>query len=134
MHHQVTDSWSLVLPDDGEGELTDDGNLVVTVEGQQIIVSTWHADEGRSPEQVLEALKAAERPAPRAEFDEFGPDGTLRWACLIDENDDGHEYAGLYAYVLADTEWLQLAVLYDDRRDHEVALMTWRSVRYQPAA
>lgn len=134
MQHHITESWSLMLPDDGQGEVSDDGSLIVQFDDNQIVVSIWDAQEGSTPDQVLAGLKAAERPAPRAEFDEDGPDGTLRWACLIDENDDGHEYAGLYAYVLADREWLQLAVLYDDRRDHEVALATWRSVRYKPAA
>ncbi len=134
MQHQVTDTWSVLLPDDGEGEITDAGELVVSVEGQEIVISTWEAAEGIRPSDVLEGLKTAERPAPRAEFDEVGPDGTLRWACLVDEEDDGRAYAGLYAYVLADTEWLQVAVLYDDPRDHDLALMTWRSVRYTPAA
>lgn len=134
MQHQVTDTWSVMLPDDGEGEITDDGDLVVTVEGQQIVVSTWEVDGDATPDQQLARLKASPRPAPRAEFDENGPDGTLRWACLIDENDDGRAYAGLYCYVLADTEWLQLAVLYDDPSDHDTALMIWRSVRHRAAA
>lgn len=132
MQHQVTESWSLTLPDDGEGELTDDGELVVRTEGMKIVIATWDADSEVDSDLLLADLKAAERPAPRAEFDEHGPDDTLRWASLVDENDDGRPYAGLYAYVLAPDEWLQLAVLYDDPRDHDVALMLWRSVRHHP--
>ena len=132
MQHQVTENWSLTLPDDGEGELTDDGELVVRSEGMKIVVATWNAAAEVEPDGLLAELKAAERPDPRAEFDEHGPDGTLRWASLVDENDDGRPYVGLYAYVLAQDEWLQLAVLYDDPHDHDVALMLWRSVRHHP--
>lgn len=128
--HRLTETWTILLPEDGEGAPTESGDLVVNADGRQIVVATWDAPEGVPPQAQLEALKSAPRPAPRAEFDERGPDGTLRWAFLLDEQDDDHEYRGLYGYVLDTTEWLQVAVLFDDPRDHDEALMIWRSVRH----
>lgn len=134
MLHRISDSWSLQLPDDGEGAPTEAGDLLVEAEGRTIVVSAWAADDGLDAAGQLERLKHAERPAPRAEFDEDGPDGTVRWAFLLDEHEGDHDYMGLYGYVLAEREWLQVAVLFDDRRDHDEALMIWRSVRHTPAA
>ncbi len=131
--HRLTDTWTILLPDDGEGMPGNDGELVVQADGRQIVVATWDAEPGVVPLAKLEELKVAPRPSPRAEFDERGPDGTLRWAFLLDEQDDDREYRGLYGYVLGDQEWLQVAVLFDDPRDHDEALMIWRSVRHHPS-
>ena len=133
MLHKISDSWSLQLPEDGEGAPTEAGDLLVEAEGRTIVVSAWQADDGLDAAGQLDRLKRAERPAPRAEFDEHGPDGTVRWAFLLDEREGDHEYMGLYGYVLAEHEWLQVAVLFDDRRDHDEALMIWRSVRHTHA-
>lgn len=134
MQHRISDAWSLQLPEDGQGAPTENGDLLIEAEGRTIIVSTWQAEGDDGAAAQLDRLKAADRPYPRAEFDEHGPDGTLRWAFLLDERDDDHEYMGLYGYVLAERAWLQVAVLFDDRRDHDEALMIWRSVRYSADA
>lgn len=128
MHHPLDGYWSIELPDDGVGEPDDEGNLVVDCELGRIVVSVFEANPDFDPEAALEALKAAERPAPRAEFDEYGPDGTVRWAFLVDENEDDHA-VGLYAYVIAEEGWAQVAVLYHDPHEHDAALGVWRSIR-----
>lgn len=133
MQYRISDSWSLQLPDDGDGAPTEAGDLLVEAEGRTIVVSAWAANETFDAARQLDQLKSADRPTPRAEFDEHGPDGTIRWAFLLDERDDDREYMGLYGYVLAEHEWLQVAVLFDDRRDHDEALMIWRSVRHTAA-
>lgn len=102
--------------------------------GRSIVVATWQAEAGVSPSEILDQLKGAERPAPREEFSQVGTDQTLRWAVLLDENDDGSAYQGLYGYVLADDEWLQVAVLFDDAGDLDEALHVWRSVRHTESA
>ncbi len=93
----------------------------------------FQAQPGFDPDASLEDLKAADRPAPRAEFDEYGPDGTVRWAFLVDEDDEDDHEMGLFGYVIAEDSWVQVAVLYADRRDHDQALGIWRSVRHAAA-
>lgn len=133
VRHPVTDAWSIELPDDGTGAITDDGNLVVTSPGRTVVVSPWDAAPGTTPQQAYARLRAEDRPAPAEEHAGEGPDGTVWWAFLVDEDDDGHRYLGLYGYVLAPDEWLQVAVLVDDPADHDWALDTWRSVRHEAA-
>lgn len=130
MLHPLAGHWSIQLPDDGVGEPDEDGNLVVTCGLGTIVVSVFEAHPGFEPETALEGLKASDRPAPRAEFDEYGPDGTVRWAFLLDEDVDevGHE-AGFYGYVIAEEGWTQVAVLYQDRKLHDQAVAIWRSIR-----
>ncbi len=139
MLHPLAGSWSIDLPDDGVGEPDDEGNLVVSCALGTVVVAVFDADEGFEPEPALTELKAADRPAPRAEFDEYGPDGTVRWAFLVDapeddDDDDPDHAAGLYAYVIGDAGWVQVAVLYADPHDHDQALAIWRSVRHAEAA
>ena len=135
MQHALGDEWSIDLPDDGVGDPDDEGNLVVSCALGTVVVAVFDADEGFEAEPALAELKAADRPAPRAEFDEYGPDGTVRWAFLVDEPDEDDHVAGLYAYVIGDTGWVQVAVLYADPHDHDQALEIWRSVRQtEPAA
>lgn len=128
MYHNLDGSWSIQLPDDGVGAPDDDGNLVVSSELGTIVASVFEANPTFEPEAALDELKRADRPAPRAEFDEYGPDGTVRWAFLLDEPEDDHA-VGLYGYVLGDTGWVQVAVLYSDPHEHDRALAVWRSVR-----
>jgi len=134
VRHPLAGSWSIDLPDDGVGDPDDQGNLVVSCELGTVVVAVFDADEGFEPETALEELKTADRPAPRAEFDEYGPDGTVRWAFLVDEPDEDDHAAGLYAYVIGDSGWVQVAVLYADPHDHDQALAIWRSVRQAQAA
>jgi hypothetical protein len=133
MLHTLDGTWSIQLPDDGSGDPDDEGNLVVECELGTIVVAVFEAEQGFDPEASLDELKAADRPAPRAEFDEYGPDGTLRWAFLVDEDDEDHA-AALYGYVIGAAGWVQVAVLYADPHDHDRALGVWRSVRLGPAA
>lgn len=134
MLHRLDDAWSIDLPDDGTGGPDDDGNLVVTCDLGTVVVAVFSANPDFEPEPALAALKAADRPAPRAEFDEYGPDGTLRWAFLVDEDGEPDDPgAALYAYVIGEHGWVQVAVLYADRQEHDRALAIWRSVRYAAA-
>lgn len=130
MLYALDGHWSIGLPDDGSGGPDEHGNLVVTSDLGTVVVSVFEANPGFEPEVALEQLKAGDRPAPRAEFDEYGPDGTVRWAFLVDEDVDenGHE-AGFYGYVIAEEGWVQVAVLYHDRQAHDQAVGIWRSVR-----
>lgn len=128
MYHNLEGSWSIQLPDDGVGAPDDEGNLVVTSELGTIVVSVFAAHQGFDPEGALDDLKSGERPAPRAEFDEYGPDDTVRWAFLVDEPEEDHQ-VGLYGYVVGDAGWVQVAVLYGDPHEHDRALAVWRSVR-----
>ena len=136
MLHPLSESWSIDLPDDGSGEPDADGNLVVSCELGTIVVSLFAADDAFDPESALQDLKAGERPAPRAEFDEYGPDGTIRWAFLVDDDGDlgegptsGEAGMGLFGYVIDECGWVQVGVLFGDRHDHSRALGIWRSVR-----
>ena len=134
LRHTLTPSWSVELPDDGEGSITDDGELTVAAPGRSIVLATWDAAPGVDAADLLETLKASERPPIREDYTERGSDGTLRWAVLIDEDDDGARYQGLYGYVLAEREWLQVAVLFEHAADLAEALHVWRSVRHvQPS-
>lgn len=128
MYHNLEGSWSIQLPDDGSGAPDDEGNLVVAAELGTIVVSVFEAHPGFDPDGALEHLKSVDRPAPRAEFDEYGPDDTVRWAFLVDEPEDDHQ-VGLYGYVIDDAGWVQVAVLYQDPHEHDRALAVWRSVR-----
>ncbi len=130
MLHRLDETWTLQLPDDGSGAPDEGGNLVVDAELGTIVVALFVADADFVPERALDELKAGERPSPRAEFDEYGPDGTVRWAFLVDEPDEEDHSVGLYGYVLAEDGWVQLAVLYADPHDHDRALALWRSVRH----
>ena len=130
MRHHVTPTWSLELPDDADGLVNDDGDLVVNAPGRFIVVSPWDAAPELTPEEALAELQADERPEPVEEHADVADDGTVRWAFMLDETDDDHRYLGLYGYVLAPTEWLQLAVLVDHELDRAWAVDTWRSVRY----
>ena len=133
MRHHVTATWSLELPDDGDGVVNDEGELVVRSPGRLIVVSPWDAAPDLTPEEALAQLRADEHPAPVEEHADESADGTARWAFVLDETDDDHRYLGLYGYVLAPTEWLQLAVLVDHELDRAWAVDTWRSVRYDAA-
>lgn len=130
LRHHLTPTWSVELPDDGEGRITDDGELAITAPGRSIVLATWDSPGDVTPQEVLADLRAKERPVSREEYLETGADGLLRWALLIDEDDDGARYQGLYGYVLADTEWLQVAVLFEHTQDLTEALHIWRSVRH----
>lgn len=127
MLHALDARWSIQLPDDGAGTPDDDGNLVVTSALGTVVVSVFEAIDGFDAEVSLDALKSADRPPARAEFDEYGPDGTVRWAFLVDEVEDDHA-AALYGYVIGDDGWVQVAVLYSDPHEHDLALGIWRSV------
>ncbi len=131
MQLALDDAWSIDLPDDGSGRPDDEGNLVVVSELGTTVVAVFAAHDGFDPDTALDELKAGDRPAPRAEFDEYGPDGTVRWAFLVDEDDDDHA-VGLYGYVIAEGGWVQVAVQYADPHDHDRALAIWRSVRHTP--
>jgi len=126
VRHHVTPTWSLELPDDADG--------LVNAPGRFIVVSPWDAAPDLTPAQALAQLQADERPEPVEEHADVAGDGTVRWAFVLDETDDDHRYLGLYGYVLAPTEWLQLAVLVDHELDRAWAVDTWRSVRYGEAA
>lgn len=130
MLHALDGHWSIQLPDEGSGAPDDDGNLVVECDLGTVVVAVFESNPGFDPETALGELKAAERPRPRAEFDEYGPDGTVRWAFLVDEDpdEDGHE-AGFYGYVIGEEGWVQVAVLYHDRAHHDAAVGIWRSIR-----
>ncbi len=130
MLHTLDGHWTIELPDEGSGSPDDDGNLVVDCDLGTVVVSVFESHAGFEPDNALAELKAADRPAPRAEFDEYGPDGTVRWAFLVDEDpdEDGHE-AGFYGYVIGEEGWVQVAVLYHDRGLHDSAVGIWRSVR-----
>lgn len=130
MLHALDGHWSIQLPDDGVGAPDDEGNLVVHCELGTVVVSVFESHPDFDPDSALDELKANERPAPRAEFDEYGPDGTLRWAFLVDEPDEDDHAAGLFSYVIGEHGWVQVAVLYGDPHDHDKALGIWRSVRH----
>lgn len=132
MRHAIDAAWSLDLPDDGTGSPDDAGDLIVTSRLGTIVVSCFHAHDAFDPQHALDELKGSERPDPRAEFDEYGPDGTLRWASLVDEPDEDDHQVALFGFVIAPDSWVQVAVLYDDPHDHDQALSIWRSVRHTP--
>lgn len=134
MQHDLEGPWSIGLPDDGVGSPDESGDLVVQCSFATIVVSQFVAEDGFSPEDALRELKESSRPAPRAEFDEYGPDGTLRWACLIDEPDEENHQVGLFGYVIGHDSWVQVAVLYSDPHDHDQAIGIWRSVTRSNAA
>ncbi len=127
LRHALSPAWSVDLPDDGIGTITEDGDLHVEAPGRSIVLATWQPDVPTTPQELLRALQAEEHPVASDEYHETGPDGTLRWALLIDEDDDGARYQGLYGYVLAPDEWLQVAVLFEHPEDQDEALHIWRS-------
>ena len=82
MRHPVTPTWSVELPDDGVGEINDDGDLVVESSGRTIYAAPW-LSPGTTPADVYAQIRAQPRPPVVEEHLGEEDGGTIWWAGLF---------------------------------------------------
>jgi hypothetical protein len=112
--YRLSHDWRLTLPSRFNRRV-DRRDLVIWRPGFKIWLALWSWDPGAPPEKRLEAIKSDTSPEA---FDVRleGEAPPIRYSYRLDEERDEGTVKALYAYVLKDGGYLQMA-FYVDRED-----------------
>lgn len=130
--HRLTGSWTIDINNLFERIVEETGDLLYTTGDKSVRMAIWEDEKTKDAlyaeyQEVVNTRDQSEAKT-RKTFD-FSDETIARVGYLITEGDDEKEYSVLYGFTLVDHETIQLALYFDDDRDLEWAIETWKSIR-----
>ena len=123
---QFADNWSLNF-EQKHFRRTEDGSIVFWRPGFTMWIAVWPLQAAETTESCYGDVK--EGISPKAfDLTEEVEGSVLKCAYRLDEESDDRRLPGFYCYAVGPTDYVQMAIYFDEPRDLEVAKEIWRSV------
>ena len=125
---QLTEDWSLTL-DQPHNRRIEDGSLIIWRPGFTVWIDAWGNDHDETIRERIEWISS------EACEDAFAVVSEPRNSCFLhayrlDEHSDGGVVKAYYAYMVALSGHLQVAIYFDDLSDVELASMIIDSITH----
>jgi len=130
--HKLNDNWTIEINNLFERIVEDNGDLLYTTDDKSVRLIIWE-EEDKVKHDIYNEHKAIvenrdQSKAKTLNKFEFSDDKVLRIGYLIKETDGKKEYHVIYGFSIVDNEVLQLAFYFDDLKDLERAINTWKAI------
>jgi hypothetical protein len=124
--YQMTDEWSVTLPDKFNQRM-EDGSLVLWKSGFTVWASVWNNDRGESKEARLADVRKG---ISKDSFDVqvLREKNLLRLAYRLSEQASDRRVAAFYGFVFGAKGYVQLGIYFDDEKHLELAKKIWLSL------
>jgi hypothetical protein len=128
--YPLTSEWSIQLPGRFKRRV-DDSDMYLWRPGLTLVIAIWNNSESDAGAQ-LSALKS-DISHDAYDLTEEAQGELKRLAYRLHEAAEDQRQDAFYAFVVAPTSYVQLAVYFDDAQDVEAARQVWRSLAPTPS-
>ncbi|WP_420574046.1 DUF2185 domain-containing protein [Kordia sp.] len=131
--HKLTENWTLEINNLFERSKEESGDLLYTTGDKSLRIGIWN-ESGKNRQQIFDAhqlhIKNRDQSVTKTldTFD-FSDDTIKRIGYEIEEQDGNKTYNVIYAFSFIDEEILQMAFYFDDKKDKDWAIETWKKVK-----
>jgi len=133
--HKLSDNWIIEINNLFERIIEDNGDLLYTTDDKSVRLAIWD-EKDKSKHDIYKEHKATienrdQSIATTLNKFEFTDDEVLRTGFLIKEADGKKEYHVLYSFSIVDNQVIQSAFYFDDLKDLEWAIDTWKAIQIE---
>jgi hypothetical protein len=123
--YQMTDHWVLNLPLDFD-QSYEDGNLVFERAGIKAYIAVWDNTREEDKNELITELR---HDISDSAFDiiDDRPE-QLSFCYRLDKNKDSSQAPAFFSFNVSDIGHVQMAIYFDDEKDHETAEKIYRSI------
>ncbi|MCE3229007.1 MAG: uncharacterized protein K0S32_3558 [Bacteroidetes bacterium] len=129
--HQLTKEWTMDISNLFMRRIEEDGDLVYVMKGKTVRMIIWNSEGTKDELYKSHKERYADRDPghePILEKFELSDDKVARTGHMIEESDETKSYKVIYAFCFADNQTVQCALYFDDDKDKQWALDTWKSI------
>jgi len=133
--HRLTEDWILEINNLFERIKEENGDLLYTTGDKSLRIAIWN-EKGKSRQQMFEEQQQQinnrdESNAKTLGTFDFSDDFVKRIGYEIEEQDGNKKHNVIYAFSFIDEEILQMAFYFDNERDKNWAIETWKKIRIE---
>lgn len=131
--HRLTEDWTIEINNLFERIKEESGDLLYTTGDKSLRIAIWN-EQGKNCAQIFNEhrlqIKNRDQSASKTldTFD-FSDDKIKRIGYEIEEQDGNKNYNVIYAFSFVDGQILQMAFYFDDEKDKNWAVETWKSIK-----
>ncbi|HMT72414.1 MAG TPA: DUF2185 domain-containing protein [Saprospiraceae bacterium] len=131
--HRLTEDWTIEINNLFERIKEESGDLLYTTGDKSLRIAIWN-EQGKNCAQIFNEhrlqIKNRDQSASKTldTFD-FSDDKIKRIGYEIEEQDGNKNYNVIYAFSFVDGQILQMAFYFDDEKDKNWAVETWKNIK-----
>jgi hypothetical protein len=128
----VTGGWAIHINNLFERSIEESGDLFFTTGDKSVRITAWDSDKDKSAlyAEYQEVVKNRDQSQSETiETFEFSDAEAKRIGYRIKEGDSDKTYSVIYGFSIIDHEVLMTVLYYDDEKDRDWAIQTWRGIR-----
>ena len=127
---RITENWCVDIDSTYESWV-EDGSLAFAKTGRTIWIDCWGDGDEPSKEEIMALVKSEASP-DRDDLFESDVDDVYRYAYRLVEFEEGARRFAVYAFVVVEGSYLQVAIYFDDPKDKPWGEAFARSLSYSP--
>lgn len=131
--HKLTEDWTIEINNLFERVKEESGDLLYTTGDKSLRIAIWN-EQGKNREQIcdehrLQIENRDQSASKTLDTFDFSDDKIKRIGYEIEEQDGNKKYNVIYAFSFVDEQILQMAFYFDDEKDKNWAVETWKKIK-----
>ena len=130
--HKLTENWNIEINNLFTRRKDDDGNVVYVTENKTVRIVIWNSDKSKNElyEEEKNFCKNREQDLSNTlEYFDFTDENVSRVGYMIEERDEKKSYKVIYGISIINHSIAQAAFYFDNDKDKEWAIETWKSIK-----
>ena len=128
--YQLTSDWTINLPEKFNRRVENE-DLVLWRPGLTMWVAVWDGEPEETAEQRMSSLMDLINPSAY-DLKQESDGSTLRFGYRLREKSEDRRVPAFYAFVVAASGHIELAIYFDREEDMRIAENLWRSIEPSP--
>lgn len=130
--HKLTNKWCFDINNLFTRMEDDNEDLTYVTEDKTVRIAIWNDEQEKNVLYEQEKKRIENRkldePIILEKFD-FSDSQILRIGYMISESDNSKSYKVIYGFSIIDKQLVQVAMYFDDDKDKDWAIETWKKIR-----
>ncbi|GAA5021983.1 hypothetical protein GCM10011506_01810 [Marivirga lumbricoides] len=131
--HKLTEVWTLEINNLFERIKEENGDLLYTTGDKSLRIAIWNK-QGKNRQQIFEEYQKQINNRDESNFKTLSTfdfsDGLIkRVGYEIEEQEENKKYSVIYSFSFIDEEILQMTFYYNNEKDKNWAIETWKKIR-----